>query len=912
MPISGEEIRRKLAELAARWGGYQGSERAEAQTFLNQLVACYGTDRQAVGARFEEHGPGGFMDMIWPGVCIVEMKRPSEAEHLPAHREQALDYWKASGTPEAPAPRWVVLCAFHRFEVWEPGAVFTQPRVGFDLAELPDRLDALLFLAGEEPIFTGTKAELTREAASKVTDALRSLQERKADDPDVLRDFALQCVWCMFAEDLQMLPAHLFTRIIEGLLREPARSSADDLGALFRHLNERKGRPQHGLYAGVPYVDGALFAQPAAVHLVREELRLLREACESPWDLVEPAIFGSLLEGALGRERQWALGAHYTAEADILKVVLPTVVEPWRGRIAGCDTLAKAEAARNDLMSFVVLDPACGSGNFLYVAYRELRRIEADLRERIHRLRAEAGLPEQGTLGYFPLTNMRGIEIEPFAVKLARVTLWMGHKLAVNELGLPEGVLPLVDLSGIQRADALKVEWLGADAIVSNPPYHGSQQIRSELGDEYAEWLKREFAIGLKDYAVYWFRKAHEALPPGGRAGLVATNSVSQGRSREVSLQWIADNGGVIVNAISTQDWSGEAAVDVSMVNWVNKPLESPRRFVLDGVEVEGITTALRAVGIDVSAAARLPKNRGKAFQGPIPAGRGFVIDDAEARELLARPDADYSQVVRRYLIGEDIAEDPAQGPRRWIIDFETMPLEQARRWPAALEIARKRVRPERLKNRRKLYRERWWNFAEPRPGMRNALSGLSRYAAANAQGKRILFAWQTPGTCPSNLTNVFAVEDDYAMGVLSSGIHQEWARAQSSTLEDRFRYTPTSAFETFPWPQPSPEQREAIAEAARAMIGHRQEICLERQIGLTKLYNEVDEGAYRDLRELHGRLDEAVAAAYGWPKSAAHDATESNRRLLELNGAIAAQARLPTLRVSADESRPLRPRRPA
>lgn len=157
----------------------------------------------------------------------------------------------------------------------------------------------------------------------------------------------------------------------------------------------------------------------------------------------------------------------------------------------------------------------------------------------------------------------------------------------------------------------------------------------------------------------------------------------------------------------------------------------------------------------------------------------------------------------------------------------------------------------------------------------------------------------------------VFAFEDDYAMGVLCSAIHREWARGWS-TLRVDIRYTHTSTFETFPWPQPSRDQREAVAEASRAVIARRQEICLERQIGLTKLYNEVDEGAYRDLKELHERLDEAVAAAYGWPRSAAHDATESNRRLLELNGAIAAQARLPTLRVSADESRPLRPRRPA
>ena len=485
MALSGDEIRRRLKEFAAAWGGYAGTERSEAQTFLNGLLECYGTDRRAEGARFEEHTGGGFMDLFWPGVCIVEMKRPSEARRLREHREQMLGYWQSSGTPASPAPRYIVLCAFHRFEVWEPGAVYTEPRVAFDLVELPDHLDALLFLAGGRPVFVHDQTEVTREAVALVTDVYRRLRERRAADLDVLRDFVLQSVWAMFAEDLSMLPSHLFTRVLDGLLADSARSSRDDLGQLFAYLNEPHDRPSDGLYAGTPYANGSLFARPARVHLEREELELLRAACESSWRQVEPAIFGALLQGALGRERQWALGAHYTAEADILKIVLPTIVEPWRERIAACRTVADVQEAQNDLMRYVVLDPACGSGNFLYVAYRELRRIEAELRRRARDMRRSAGLREQEALAvYFPLTNIRGIELDPFAVQLARVTMWMGHKLVVDELDLEERVLPLVDLSGIRRGDALKLEWPRADAIIGNPPYHGSQRLRGELGDD--------------------------------------------------------------------------------------------------------------------------------------------------------------------------------------------------------------------------------------------------------------------------------------------------------------------------------------------------------------------------------------------------------------------------------------------
>lgn len=540
-------------------------------------------------------------------------------------------------------------------------------------------------------------------------------------------------------------------------------------------------------------------------------------------------------------------------------------------------------------MSYVVLDPACGSGNFLYVAYRELRRIENRLRERAAELRMAAGLPGQEELALFPLSNMKGIEIDPFAVDLARVTLWMGHKLAVEELGVDEPVLPLVDLSGIRRGDALRIEWPRADAIISNPPYHGSQNIRSELGDDYAEWLKSTFGVGIKDYAVYWFRKAHEHLPDNGRAGLVATNSLTQNRSRGPSLQWIVENQGVITDAISTQDWSGEAAVDVCIVNWIKLPGEPPARFILDGVPVEGVTPALRPAGRDVSEAEPLRENRGHAFQGPIPGGAGFILDEQEAESLLARTDADYFRILRPYLVGEDIANDPAQRPTRWIIDFATMSLEDAAEYPATLEIVRQRVKPGRDQVRRKVRRERWWRFAEVAAGMRAALEPLSRYVAGTATGKRILFCWADSRTCPSNAMNVFAFEDDYAMGILTSRIHGEWARAQSSTLEDRIRYTPTSAFETFPWPMPSDEQRQEIGRIAKELVERRRAICAERQIGLTDLYNEVDEGAYTDLRDLHRELDKAVAAAYGWPANTVGDPVESNQRLLELNNRIAA-----------------------
>jgi hypothetical protein len=887
VPLTGEEIRARLSVFAARWSVYEGSERSEAQTFLNELFECYGTHRQDV-ARFEEPQAGRFLDLIWPRVCVIEMKAPKEAKQLAKHRTQAFDYWRDSSDPDAgiPAAQYVVICAFRRLEIWEPGAYPNAPRAVLDLIDLPDQYDALLFLAGRDAVFAGGQATLTREAVVHITDLYEQVKERRAADPDVLRDFVLQSVWCLFAEDLGQIPEHRFTQIVDDLVANPHRSSADDIGGLFDILNDTTPvRPAQGQYEGVPYANGGLFDRPAHVHLSVPELEHLRDAAKFNWRLVEPAIFGSLLEGGLGHDKQWALGAHYTHEADIQKVVQPTIVEPWRERIENISTHKEALAAQNDLLNYVVLDQACGSGNFLYVAYRELRRLEKRLHEREVELRKKAGMKEQESISlHFPLQNMRGVEIDGFAVALARVTLWMGHKLAIDELNLTEATLPLADLSGIQVADALRVKWPRAEAIIGNPPFHGTKFMRSILGDDYVEWLRREFGIGVKDYCVYWFRRAYEQLAPGSRAGLVGTNSIAEGKNREASLDYIVAEGGVITNAVSSQDWPGEANVHVSIVNWVKEPPEQPKRYVLDAVDVDGIATSLRGRGRDLRATA-LKENRNRQFFGVVQTGSGFILSDGEAAELHARKDADYRDVVKRFLVGDDITSSTHLGPRRWIIDFGEMSLEEAMRYPAALTIVRDRVKPHRDKHSKRRERLEWWKFSRTVQDLFHAVEPLRRFVACPATAKRFFMIWCDAAWVPSNAVSAFAFDDDGSMGVLISAIHSRWATVQSTKLETRPRYT-VASFARFPWPV---GQLSEVARIAESLVSRRGEICVQQNVGLTKLYNEVEDGAWTDLRDLHEELDEAVAAAYGWQRKVAHDADETNSRLLELNRGIAA-----------------------
>ena len=898
MPLTGEEIRQDLLGFAQKWTVYEGSERAEAQTFLNELFACYGTDRGEV-ARFEEPQDGGFIDLIWPERCLIEMKRPSEARRLSVHRQQAFRYWRGGADIDANrrAPQYLVLCAFQRFEIWEPGAFPTAPRATVELIELPERYETLLFLAGREAVFVGGQEAVTREAVGKVVELYAALRERGAADLDVLRNFVFQCVWCMFAEDLGQLDAHLFTRLVDRLMSDHQRSSFDDLGQLFAYLDTQGGGPEHGLYAHVPYANGGLFREPARVHLAPDELALLREACSYDWHQVQPSIFGSLMEGGLGHDMQWALGAHYTHEADIRKVIGPSILKPWLERIDSISTHAEAVTAQNDLANYVVLDPACGSGNFLYVAYRELRRIEQRLRDVEAELRRAAGMPEQQALTlFFSLQNIRGIEINGFAAAVARVTLWMGHKLAVEELQLQEATLPLADLSGIQTADALRVPWPRADVIVGNPPFHGDRQMRRVLGDDYVEWLEREFQIGIKDYCVYWFRRGHDHLAGGDRAGLVGTNSIRQGRARPVSLGYIVGNDGVITDAVSSQPWPGEATVEVSIVNWIKSP-EQPAdlEYVLDGEPLdEPIASSLVPASFAVDDAQALAANASRAFFGCIlgAGGEGFILTPEQAQDLLAKG-PEWAEVIRPLLIGEDLTQRPDHSPGRWVIDFGFKTLEQARQFPEALEIVRERVKPARDRVRRESYRRNWWRFAEPIRGMRDALAGMDRYIACPAlTSGRGGFCWVPSRAIATGQATVFAFDDEFSIGVLGSGTHEYWARARSSTFRRDFRYTPTTAFASFPFPAASAAQRDDVAAASRAVLERRDALCIENEFGLTDLYNLVADGAFNDLKRLHAELDRAVVAAYGWPAAAADDPRETNRRLLALNVEITAGRR--------------------
>ena len=600
MSLSSDTVKPALAEFSAYARSLKGDEKGEAQLFLDRFFRALGhVGLQDAGATLEfriakkpgsaqlelltgdaaakdkpkpARGGKKFADLLWPDRVLIEMKK--RGEHLEKHYDQLFDYW----TQIVPKrPPYAILCNFDELWIYDFNTQLFDPVDKIPVRDVAERWSSLTFLLPRPrpPVFDNNRVEVTRKAAAQMAHVFRELVEtRKIARPRAQR-FILQLLVALVSEDLGLLPDHIVTRVLGDAVKDPT-SSYDLLGGLFRAMNT-KGVTDGGRFAGVDYFNGGLFTEIDPVELRSAELHLLEAAAREDWSAVKPEIFGTIFQQSMDKGERHAYGAHFTSEFDIQKVVGPTIVRPWRARIEAATSRAELRALLGELRRFRVLDPACGSGNFLYVAYREMKRLERDLLVRLR----DKGEPKENLVSAVTLTQFFGIDKVPFAVELARVTLTLAKELELAEarkfeeadgLLVFEKPLPLDNLDEqIVCADSLFHLWPKADAIIGNPPYLGSRYLAKEHGYEYAQSLYERFpgVPKMADFCTHWFRLAHDALPDNGRAGLVGTNTIRQNESREASLDYIVDHAGVITEAISTEVWSGDAAVHVSIVNWL-------------------------------------------------------------------------------------------------------------------------------------------------------------------------------------------------------------------------------------------------------------------------------------------------------------------------------------------------------
>ncbi len=503
-----------------------GDEKGQAQIFLDHLFHAFGQPGALdVGGTLEhriknDDGGTSFADYVWKPVVLIEMKK--RGVDLARTRQQAFNYW-IKLVPNR--PQYTVLCNFDQFWIYDFNIDLEEPLDTVSLKELPNRYDPLAFLfpTAERPVFQNNRVEVTRAAADRLAAVFRHMVKVRKVDRAHAQRFILQLLVALFAEDIDLLPRNFLTNLLTEI--KSPEDSYDLLGGLFEAMNRIDGTPA-GRFKGIRYFNGGLFKEPAKLTLDNDgiELAHLREAARENWSKVSPDIFGTIFQDSMEAEERHAFGAHYTAPIDIMKIVKPTIVDPWTTLIENANKPKQLADLLERLSLYKVLDPACGSGNFLYIAYRELKRLESKIRDR---LRLE--FPDfQATLYHVKASQFYGMDILPFAIELAKVTMMLARKLAIDELHIAdEPPLPLDNLDeNFKCWDALTTTtsetrpsgsvppapfitpWPPADVIIGNPPFLGAKRLKPERGPDYVNALRKLYpeVPGMADYCVYWFK----------------------------------------------------------------------------------------------------------------------------------------------------------------------------------------------------------------------------------------------------------------------------------------------------------------------------------------------------------------------------------------------------------------------
>ncbi|MEO7916375.1 MAG: DNA methyltransferase [Dokdonella sp.] len=793
-----------------------------------------------------------------------------------------------------------------------------------------------------------TRQTITEDAARQFATLAERLRARKHPPLDVAH-FLNRLLFCMFAEDVGLLPDDLFTKMV--------RASKGNPGLFDKRAKELFAAMQKGgdvAFQNIPWFNGGLFDNDSTLPLQADEIDILQAACDLEWDEIDPSIFGTLFERGLDPKKRSQLGAHYTDPDTIMRIVGPVIVEPWKqawevqkaeisalmekADLFGPTAKTPAEkAARtkagNDakrllggfldsLKNFIVLDPACGSGNFLFLALRALKDIEHSIHVDVEAMGMGRMFPSIGP------ENVRGIELNEYAAELARITIWIGEIQWMIQKGYGANQNPILrPLNQIENRDALvntdftEAKWPVADVVIGNPPFVGDKKMKGELGVEYTDGLRATYkgrVPGGADLVCYWFQRSYEAIVAGRlrNAGLVATNSIRGGRNRVV-LDHIVD-GSTIFDAWSDEPWVNEGArVRVSIVCFGARETQTK----LNGAPVNQVNADLTALtdegGIDTTGAKKQKENLNCCFLGIQKTGE-FEVDGATARKWLVEPNASGQpnrDVVRPWFNGIDIMRRPRD---YWIVDYGTDTTQtEAARYALPYAHVDERVRPKRVGKREERTNTQWWIFQWARPLLRRAIKNKTRFIATPEIAQQRVFVWVDARITPDKNLTIVARDDDTTFGILHSKLHEVWALRVGTSLEDRPRYTPTTCFETFPFPDgltpniaaadyAGDPRTQRIAEAAQALVRDRdnwlnppdwtnrvpevvddlpdriqakpgKEEALKRRT-LNNLYAENPQW----LKDLHLALDQAVAAAYGWEWPLSED--EILTRLLALN----------------------------
>lgn len=987
----------------ARWKNCSGTERANYQLFLMELVHLLGLpkadpasedtrdnayvfERRVIIKKADGTQTNGFIDLYKRGSFVLEAKQSSlnmdssrwDKAMLAAHN-QADQYVRALPADEGRPPFIIVTDVGRNIELYSEfsrsGATYTpypdanSHRINIDDLRKPE-IQQRLRQVWLQPLSldpSRLSARVTRDIADKLAKLAKSL-EASGYGAQLVADFMMRALFTMFAEDVGLLPHRSFTELLKRLQNKPE-TFAPMLENLWQTMNSGGFSPI--LESTILKFNGGMFATATAIPLDRDQMALLLKAAEADWRYVEPAIFGTLLERALNPRERHKLGAHYTPRAYVERLVLPTVIEPLREEWQEVQTAALAyekqgkhkEAVaevRNfhqHLCDVRVLDPACGSGNFLYVTLEHMKRLEGEVLNLLHDLGETQGLLELQGITVDP-HQFLGLEINPRAARIAEMVLWIGylqwHYRTHGKVNPPEPVLR--DFHNIENRDALitydeqqvitddagipqtrwdghtykpspitgepipdesaqveqyryinpkKAEWPEAEYIVGNPPFIGASTMRRALGDGYVDAVRKTWKElpESADFVMHWWHIAAEKVraQQAKQFGFITTNSIKQTFNRRVmQVQMEAKNALTLAFAIPDHPWvdsADGAAVRIAMTvghadtgegRLLQVRDEKSADNAQDEIEVnlgekQGVLFADLKVGANVSGAQSLSANRAISQEGIKLHGEGFIVSKDEAITLGLGRTLGIENHIRDFRNGRDLSQ---RSRDLMVVDLFGLTSDEVRdRYPSLYQHVVERVKPERDLNNRATYRDNWWLFGESRKEWRVISSSLINYFATVKTAKHRVFQKLDVNILPESKLIAIGSQSDVYLGVLSSRIHVLWSDSTGSNLGagNDPTYVKSKCFETFPFPDATPEQQEKIRDLAERLDAHRKRQQAQHpDLTLTGMYNVLEklrsgetltakektiheQGLVSVLRELHDELDRAVFAAYGW-----------------------------------------------
>ena len=739
-------------------------------------------------------------------------------------------------------------------------------------------------------------AKVTREIATRIASVSQALEKSGYPTEEVAM-FLMRMLFTMFAEDVELLPKDCFKELLKDCVQKPE-IFPGMMEDLWKAMDE--GGFTATIREKVKKFNGEFFKNRRALALAKEEIGELLAAANHDWKDVEPAIFGTFLEQALDPADRRKLGAHYTPRAYVERLVIATVIDPLRAEWDNARSTAdrqkaegKSEAAIKTVAAFHeklcetrVLDPACGTGNFLYVSLELMKRLEGEVLEALVNLGGQEGLAlESHTVDPH---QFLGMEVNPRAAAIAELVLWIGHlQWHFRNRGVAPSEPILKAFKNIQCMDAVlkwdgypmpkvvdgeetypnprRPEWPKADYIVGNPPFVGGKDIRARMGGAYAQalWKAHKHMNESADFVMYWWDRSAEILlkPKSGlkRFGFVTTNSISQVFQRRVMEPYLnAKKPLSLTMAVADHPWTkvtrDSAAVRIAMTvaqagKHEGRLMEVTKEEELDTdspvilfAEKQGKINADLTVGVDLASIAPMKANEGLSSRGMMLFGSGFIVTPEEAEHLGLGKVVHLEKHIRPYLNGRDVM---ARSRGVMVVDMFGLDAEEVRRrFPAVYQHLLSTVKPERDANRDADIKRRWWLFGRTRDEIRPALANLPRYIATVETAKHRVFQFLDAAILPDNMLVAIGLSDGFTLGVLSSRLHVPWAIRTGGWLGmgNDPRYSKSRCFDPFPFPAATDEQKSTIGAIAEELDAHRKRVLAEHaHLTLTGLYNVLE-----------------------------------------------------------------------